>query len=211
MILIWDFNGTLLDDVQLGIDAINVLLARRDLPILESREAYQRHFRFPIIDYYADLGLDVSQYDSLAWEWMKEYLARVPDAPLMPHAMDMLEEARKQGIPQVLLSATEQSQLEMQVDQLGIAPYFRAILGQSDIYAASKVDRAKAYFAGRDEKLLLVGDTDHDFQTAKAIGSDCILCAAGHQSRAQLEQLGATVIDDLSGLLSYLEGERVLL
>ncbi len=211
MILIWDFNGTLLDDVQIGIDSINVLLRRRHLPTLQDREAYQAVFRFPIIDYYASLGLDVTGYDALAHEWMAEYLARAKAAPLYEGATAVLAELKRRGIRQVLLSATEQEQLEKQVRDLGIAPYFVAILGQGDIYASSKVARAKRYFADCREPMLLVGDTDHDLDTANAIGADCVLCSHGHQSREALMALNDRVIASLPDLLPYLTKEEVLL
>ena len=57
--VIWDFNGTIADDIDLGIGAVNKMLAERGLPILSTREEYRAKLRFPIKDYYADLGFDV--------------------------------------------------------------------------------------------------------------------------------------------------------
>ena len=47
---IWDFNGTLFDDIDAGIKAVNTLLAERGLPTLDSKEKYHQVFDFPIID-----------------------------------------------------------------------------------------------------------------------------------------------------------------
>ena len=49
--VLWDFNGTLLDDVGIGMDSINALLRPRKIPTLDSREAYRKVFRFPIEEY----------------------------------------------------------------------------------------------------------------------------------------------------------------
>ena len=49
--VIWDFNGTLLDDVQTGIRSVNKLLLDRGLKQIDGVEHYRRIFRFPIIDY----------------------------------------------------------------------------------------------------------------------------------------------------------------
>ena len=53
--ILWDFNGTILDDVSVGINAINVLLKRRKMPIIFSQEEYRAKFCFPVIDYYLSL------------------------------------------------------------------------------------------------------------------------------------------------------------
>ena len=58
--VLWDFNGTLLDDVGIGMEAINALLAPRGLPTLKTRAEYHRHFQFPISN---SLCYLCSQYD----------------------------------------------------------------------------------------------------------------------------------------------------
>ena len=210
MILIWDFNGTILDDVGIGIESINALLSRRSLPTIGCRADYHKVFRFPIIDYYADLGLDVGDYDALAHEWVAEYKSRMPHAPMLPGIPETLEAVQNMGIRQVILSATEQGQLNEQVRGLGIEGYFDEILGTGNIYAYSKIDTALAFRARHPEPMLLVGDTDHDLQTAEALGVDCVLIPCGHQSRETLAGLGCRMIDhptDLIPLLSAWEKE----
>ena len=54
---VWDFNGTILDDVEAGILAVNRLLSERGLPTISGREDYYRVFRFPIRSYYEALAL----------------------------------------------------------------------------------------------------------------------------------------------------------
>ena len=55
--IIWDWNGTLLNDTELSIKCINTLLKRRSLPLL-SAEQYREVFGFPIREYYQRIGLD---------------------------------------------------------------------------------------------------------------------------------------------------------
>ena len=74
--IIWDFNGTILDDVDAGIVSVNKLLSDRGLPTIESKEEYRKVFRFPIIEYYRALGFDFERepYEVLAPLWVSEYL-----------------------------------------------------------------------------------------------------------------------------------------
>ena len=60
--VVWDFNGTLLDDLGIGIASINALLARRGMPLVESHDAYHRIFCFPIREYYRRLGFEFFEY-----------------------------------------------------------------------------------------------------------------------------------------------------
>ena len=56
--VIWDFNGTILDDVAAGIASVNKMLSDRSLPTIKDKEHYRKIFRFPIIEYYRSLGFD---------------------------------------------------------------------------------------------------------------------------------------------------------
>lgn len=205
--LIWDFNGTILDDVEIGIEAANVLLARRNLPLMGSREEYQRLFRFPIIEYYKDVGFDFEKesFDDVAVEWVTEYLARMPRATVYEGVRETMARVRELGIPQILLSATKLEMLKGQVESLGLSSQFSEIYGLDNIHATSKKALAEQLRAKYpDGKLLFVGDTDHDLEVANAAGADCIVFAGGHQSREHLEKLGCPVIERASDILLYL-------
>ena len=47
------------------------------------------------------------------------------------------------------------------------------------------------------KEVLLIGDTDHDFEVAKALEVDCLLISHGHHCHSRLIQTGALVIHDL--------------
>ena len=141
----WDFNGTILDDVQIGIESINTLLERRGLPLIKSREEYASCFMFPIVEWYKNLGFDFEKesYDDVAVEWVKEYLSRETKAGLASGVIDVLEFFKSLGVRQVVLSASELSMLKRQLSELGVIGYFDEVLGLDNIKAASKTGIAK--------------------------------------------------------------------
>lgn len=205
--LIWDFNGTILDDVDIGIEAANVLLGRRNLPLMNTRAEYQKHFRFPIIEYYKDVGFDFQKesFDDVAVEWVAEYMARMPGATIFAGVRETMAEVCARGIPQILLSATKLEMLKGQVEDLGLVDVFSEIYGLGHIHATSKKALAEQLREKYPEgKFLFVGDTDHDLEVAKAAHADCVLFAGGHQSPEQLATLGCPVIERISDLLLYL-------
>ncbi len=205
-LVIWDFNGTILDDVQTGIDSVNRLLARRNIPVIADVERYYSVFGFPIKDYYSKLGFDFEResYDTVAHEWVKEYLELVKKAPARERIVETVKKIKAAGVPQVILSATEADMLKAQVKMLGISEYFDEILGMDTIYAYGKQDMALAWMKKNGIKgAVLIGDTEHDAEVAEAIGADCILVTGGHQSREKLESTGVPVKDDTE-LAKYL-------
>ncbi len=205
--IVWDFNGTLLDDLEVCITCANRLLERRGLKRLASVEAYHAVFGFPVIDYYRRMGFDFEKesYDDLAIEWVREYLSEVPKAGLCEGVSEMLELIREMGISQNVISATEVGMLKGQIEGLGITGYFDEILGLDNIKALSKTDLAASWAERvKPERLLFIGDTEHDADAAAAAGGECLLIASGHQSRAKLEKTGIKVISSASELKEIL-------
>lgn len=203
-IVIWDFNGTILDDVDAGIDAVNELLCECGCSPIPSREYYQETFGFPIRDYYKRIGFDFEKYpyEVLAPLWVEKYLRFVKRARLFEDVRATLEALHRRGVRQIVLSATEREMLKGQLGALGIIEVFEEILGLDNIHAASKLSLAKEWREKNpDARVLLIGDTDHDVETAKAIGVECVLVARGHQSKSRLEILGIPVYTNLSEVL----------
>ena len=208
---IWDFNGTILNDVDAGILAVNRLLAERNLPLLSGKEDYYRVFRFPIREYYVALGFDfsVESYETVAPLWVSLYLEYVKDAPLCQGVQEALSCFRERGLTQTLLSASEKGMLQEQMASLGLLGYFDGLLGRDDIHAHSKLDIARSWRqAHPDARAFVVGDTEHDCEAAKVMGADCYLIAGGHQPKEKLIATGYPVFDSLFELIDFLIAEK---
>lgn len=208
-LLIWDWNGTLLNDVTLCLDTLNLLLRRYGYAQQYDLADYRRLFHFPIEDYYRDAGFDFSRhpYPQLSAEFMDHYIPRSAACGLMPGAKIALNAAKEQNIPQVILSASQVDLLHRQVKAQQVEDFFHTMLGLGDIYARSKVDLGLDFMRKSGvlpSRALLVGDSVHDFEVAQALGTRCVLCCAGHQCRSALETTGAAVIDCLDQLADLL-------
>ena len=206
--IVWDFNGTLLDDIRAGIDAVNDMLTHRGLSPIQSVEQYRELFCFPIIDYYAKLGFDFEKedyYTVLAPEWVALYLENYKHSTLSQGALDTLGALSDLGYAQTLLSATELQMLKGQVSELGLEEYFAEVWGLDNIHAGGKIGTAQAWRrAHPNAKALFIGDSVHDWEVAQAVDADCVLCCGGHQSRAQLQICGCTIIEHLDELIALL-------
>ncbi len=209
--VIWDWNGTLFDDAGLCVAIMNELLARRGRPPL-SAERYAEIFRFPVEAYYRDLPFDWSKesFEHVGREFMIFYELRKFECRLQDGALEALEWFRRLGAQQHLISGYRHDALEELVAQFGLAEWFSEIRGADDIYARGKVHLGEQWACGRESagSWLVIGDTTHDFELARRIGADCILIAAGHNSRARLLTCGVPVFDSLREMVRILEEEH---
>lgn len=202
--IFWDFNGTILDDVQTGIDCVNELLKKRGLAVIPDKEYYKEVFGFPIIDYYKRLGFDFDKesYHDVAVEWVAFYMEKVKSAKMNDGVRKLLCRIKELGIPQYILSATEQKMLKTQLEMLGIAEFFEEVTGLDNIHAGSKTELGKRFVERiNPQKALVIGDTTHDYETALAMGADCILFTDGHMNRETLEKCGCKLFDSFETLI----------
>lgn len=202
--IIWDWNGTLFNDVELCVDIINGILTRRSIDKL-SLNKYREIFTFPVQNYYLEAGLDFSVYpfEELGREWMDAYQQRRFEANLHSGVKDLLNLIKLTQIEQSVLSAYMQNTLTEIVEHFGLHKYFSYLVGLDHIYATSKVELGKDLInklGNGKHEVVLIGDTVHDFEVAQEIGSDCILISNGHQSKAKLSECGVIVLDSLVDL-----------
>lgn len=201
-LILWDWNGTLLDDVALCVDALNRLLRQYHYPQQYDTDSYRAIFGFPIQDYYARAGFDFAKHSfaQLAESYMDDYIPASAACPLVQGAEAALRTLKGAGVRQVILSASPISTLERQVAEHGIRRYFERLLGLGDIYAKSKVELGQAYLreAGfNPARAVMVGDSTHDFEVAAALGVRCLLYSGGHQPAEALAATGAPVFSTL--------------
>jgi phosphoglycolate phosphatase len=203
--IVWDWNGTLMDDAWLCVEIVNNLLQRREMPLVNAEE-YQETFDIPVQAYYRRLGFDfaVEPYDRLADEFTREYENRKFECTLQNGAADTLKSFEKLGLQQSILTAYQQAKLKEVVEYYDIDRFFTNMVGLNDHYAAGKVENGKKLIQALGlpgDKVLLVGDTLHDFETAQAMGIDCVLIASGHHSIRRLASSEARILDTLADLL----------
>ena len=206
--VIWDWNGTLLDDAQACVEAINVLLRRRRLREV-TRAEYVEVFEFPVRNYYLQLGFDFAKddWDRVAAEYHAVYAVTSAGAPLRTGALPAVQRMQRAGLALSVLSACELSLLKRMMAERGILDPFQHVYGLSDLFARSKLELGRAMLSATGlppDATLLVGDTTHDFEVAQELGCRCLLMTGGHQSASRLSRCGCPMVDDLEGVLALL-------
>ena len=199
--IIYDFNGTVLDDMEVCLKAENDTIRHFGLdrePL--SMDEYLHIFTFPVKDYYEAVGFDwnVYSYAEVGAYWFSCYCARKNEYKVYDGVTDFLKMSHEKGYRNILLSASSLVELKKQLQELGIEEYFDEVLGIDNIYAGSKVNVALQWMKDKDpEECLMIGDTLHDLETAKAMNIRCVLIGKGHQAKEILERECDEVYDDI--------------
>ena len=199
--ILWDWNGTLLDDTQAALDTLNAMLARRrGRPI--AMDYYRDHFAFPVKPFYKSIGvcLENEDWDALAVEYHDTYAAQ--PKRLNPETVAALERVKSSGARQSIISALRQDLLEEITAELGVAKYMDFIYGVDNLDGRSKVERARELISAiqnsqtfelsNSQTLVFIGDSLHDKEVADALGVRCVLCAQGSHAGWRLRAVAPT-------------------
>lgn len=206
--ILWDFNGTLLDDIDASIASVSDLLISYNKKPM-TKERYYGIMEMPIIRYYEKL-FDLQQvpFSQLAKEFDAGYTRHRHLIRLADGAREALQALRERGKQQLILSSYEQSRIEKLLRQYGIDGYFTRVLGADNIRAESKLQRALDWLQAEKadpREVVVIGDLVHDFEVAQAMGVDCVLVTYGHQGEEDLRQCGTSLLSSLRQLVQVLE------
>jgi phosphoglycolate phosphatase len=199
--IIWDWNGTLLDDAWLCVEILNDMLTRRKMK-KTTLPQYQADFDFPVIGYYRKIGFDFEKesFDDVAREYISAYESQRRRCSLRAGVVDIIKSLKAESVSQSVLSASQKSSLVEALGLFKLTGFFENVAGLDDYYAHSKMDIGKNLMnnlSADHKEILLIGDTTHDYEVACELGTDCLLTPAGHQSKERLLACGAKVCDNL--------------
>ncbi|MFF8955712.1 HAD family hydrolase [Streptomyces sp. NPDC014894] len=202
--LVWDWNGTLLNDVTAVISSTNAAFAEIGLAPI-TLERYRELYCVPIPQFYERL---LGRLPSDAeWEVMDEvfhrhYSEQRVGCGLTDGAERLLGDWRLAGHSQSLLSMYGHDELVPVVRGYGIESHFLRVDGRTGPSGGSKalhMERHLAALAGTafPERTVVIGDAVDDAVAAAHVGARAVLYTGGSHSRASLEAVGVPVVDTL--------------
>ena len=204
----WDWNGTLLDDAKYCSNIINKILTKYNLPNI-SYIGYRKMFRFPVQNFYDKLGLANKgvSFEETSHEFINHYQDNWKSCYLQPNATKVLRLIHNFGIEQSVITAGKQSLIIDYVTHYRLNRYFCSLNGTRDITASGKIGIAQKYLDSLNidgDKVLIVGDTVHDYEVAKCLGCSVILYDRGHNQGDRFDSCNAIVVNDLMQILDFI-------
>lgn len=200
--LVWDWNGTLIDDLSVVIEATNAAFGSVGGPVVTAAE-HRRDFRRPIVEYYAQVlgrAVDETEFASLDKVFHDAYQSRLATCQLTTDAETAL---RAWPGTQSLLSMWFHEELLPAVAGYGLTAHFNRIDGRRQVrpgVADHKAPHLIAHLAALEldgSRVVLVGDTVDDAVAAAAAGAGCVLYAGGFSDPELLRATGAPVVETL--------------
>jgi phosphoglycolate phosphatase-like HAD superfamily hydrolase len=204
--VVWDWNGTLLDDAAAVIAATVAAFAEADLPEV-TEEDYRRHFTRPIRSFYERLigrRVGPDEWVRLDHAFHDRYQALCDACSLTSGAVEALELVRERGWTQSLCSMLPEQYLLPEVERHGIAGYFIRVDGlRGEERGGTKSRHLAVHLNGlsrRPSRAVLIGDTVDDAVAARDAGVDCILLdgGGGLHTSGDLASTGVPVVATLS-------------
>lgn len=209
--MVWDWNGTLLDDLPLVVESVNVLLRSRELATITVAD-YTAAYTRPVHVFYERLfGRPIGAEE---WALVDEvfhaaYDAQVTDrATLMAGAEDALNQVAGAGLTQSLLSMYRHGPLVGLVDHHGLSRHFEVVQGVTGGGGGHKLPHLERHLermvhlhGDEPSRILLVGDALDDAVAADHVGARCVLLASGSHPVAELHRAGVPVVETLDEAL----------
>lgn len=205
--ILWDFNGTVMDDMGASVGAVNAMLQKRNLPLI-SEEWYTLHLIMPLEAFYASVGFDMQKerIEEVSEEFQRE--CKKFSRPVFPEVLAAMEQFKNAGLRQLLFSSLHHDLLVAQAKERGIADYFEGIVGRQDRSLGGKEAAVRTYLDQHNidpRQVLIVGDLTTDADMARYVGSPCALICKGHQHREILEKTDAYVLNNAAEIVALME------
>lgn len=183
----WDWNGTIVDDLQYNHSIVNDLLIRRKKKTI-SIDEYREKFGFPIKAFYQEIGFDLNdlEYSQIADEYRVIYESHMDEISISEGIIELMAFFHEHSIEQVIFTSCNKDTLLMQLQMYPtLLPLIDDIICQDNNLGTGKYDlalkweRQQVDFEWR--KAVIIGDTYYEKTIAEDLGCDCILINSGHQ------------------------------
>ena len=200
--VVWDWNGTLFDDLHVIVEAVNVSLAELGAPPID-HHGYRDHYTRPVSVFYERLlGRPVSDDEWLAIDttFHDVYRDRLGRARLAEGATEALEAIKASGASQSLLSMWWHDELVPFVSRFQVAGYMTRIDGNRRGAGDTKAGHLRHHLETLDldaGAVVMIGDALDDADAAAAVGTACVLYDGGAHHRVELEAAGVPVAASL--------------
>lgn len=205
--IIWDYNGTILDDVGITLRIENQMLDKRGMKSNYSVDEYKDVFDTDMLKYYKWLGytFENETFEDVCVEFNKYYDEYFNECSLNEGILDALKDSKEKGYTNIILSSCSHDKLVSQCKELGIDTYFEKIMGIDNLLGGSKVYVGKEWMESNHidpNDCMYIGDTNADYNTASELGvTNIYLVSKGHQSYNRLKELHPNVFHSVKEII----------
>lgn len=200
--VIWDWNGTLVDDLPVVVAAVNTSLAELGCPPIDA-DGYRNHYTRPVRLFYQRLlkrDITDAEWAQIDATFHGAYEAGLHEIELTSGALDAVTAIRKTGATQSILSMWWHERLVPEVERRGLTRFMRRVDGNLGIKGDTKTGTLQRHLdaLGKVGSVVMIGDSLDDASAAAATGVPCILYDGGSHHLAAMEQAGVPIATTLA-------------
>ena len=201
--LIFDWSGTLVDDLPPVLDATNHVLSQYGLPTMD-REEFRRRFRLPYVHFYAEILPDVP-LSELETHFRAGFAASTSGVTLLPHTRDKLAWCRARGIRTFVVTSMDAPAFYQQLESFQLTPFFEATYA-SVLDKREQILEILETHQLRPEDSAFIGDMVHDIETAHHAQLTSVAVLSGYTHPEPLAAAKPDItVQDISGLRKLME------
>jgi phosphoglycolate phosphatase len=208
-LLVFDWDGTLLDSAAAIVEAITA--ACRDLGLPPPPAERARHvIGMGLHDAlrHALPELPESRYPQLVERYRHHYLARDHELQLFAGAAELIAELSAAGFLLAVATGKSRLGLERALRHSGLGPFFHASRCADECFSKphpQMLDELLDELAVAGERSLMIGDTTHDLQMARNAGVAALAVAYGAHPVAALDAMQPLAcVQELAELAAWL-------
>ncbi|NXY96272.1 HAD family hydrolase [Streptomyces sp. BR123] len=204
--IVWDWNGTLLHDIDAVITATNASFAEFGFEPI-TLERYRELYVVPVPKFYERLMGRLptdAEWAVMDEAFHRHYWVAAEEAGLAEGARELLHDWQADGLTQSLLSLAPHDRLVPLVRAYGIDRHFLRVDGRTGPSHSSKASHLVRHMAALEAggvspgRTVLIGDAVDDAAAAAHVGARAVLYTGGSHSRSSLESAGVPVVDSLA-------------
>jgi phosphoglycolate phosphatase len=219
--IVWDWNGTLLDDVHASHEGMNVILRHFKKSVVDL-DAFREIFDMPVRNIYSNAGFtdDEINRDMPVMQHLfhDNYEPLSAKAVLRDGAMQILSLLKSAKVASIILSNHLVGSIMGHLNRLGIAADFGAVMANEDritqIGAMTKGEKLRHYLGENNlspENGIIIGDTPEETHIARELGLGSAAITGGYASQRRLETVSPDyLIHSLHELKPVLENRGLV-
>ncbi|MDK3161960.1 HAD hydrolase-like protein [Kamptonema cortianum] len=200
--IIFDWSGTLVDDLGPVLDATNQIFNHYGKPAW-SREEFREKFFLPFPKFYTRYLPEATMVE-LEHHYHRSFKCLEDNVAILPHAREFLDFCRERKYRLFLLSTIHAEHFAIQAKRLGIQDYFEHPYVQI-IDKKLKISQIIADHGLNPRETMFVGDMQHDIDTAHHGGVTAVAVLTGYDSEEKLKKSNPDLMfGNLLSLREYL-------
>jgi len=202
-LLLFDFDGVIVDSLPVYERAVKTCLDRMGTPIVQTREDFLDLFEDNFYEGIVKKGVDLQEFMKVS----KDILSGIHYEELEPNRFlfPVLAALHRDHFL-VIISSNTSGIIRKALSKYDIEGYFQEIMGSDAAYSKEEKIRLAMYLFGiGQDQIYYIGDTAGDIREARNAGVHAVAVSWGWHSRERIEAVAPDFIADRpEDLLSYL-------